>query len=121
MRRIIIKIFIFIIVSLILISIISIPRKVDPEELEFYVQQEMNNIRDSSENYNLDTESEKMLEDAIRNSFEDSHSVPSRFIISLIAYCIAVVIAIVLGIVYWAYDRRKKYWHSRHRWRSKWK
>lgn len=91
-------ILIYTIISLILISIMSIPSKVNEEE---YIEQEMENIREFSKErcpnmfQEIREDTLKINENIIGNSYQSSNTFLTKFIRNLKAYFIGLAIIII--------------------------
>ena len=105
MKKIIIIILINSIISVIFLSIMSIPPKIKQEEADAKIQQVVDSMREIAEEHWPDMP-EEIIENAlstneniVRDSYEKSNTFSFSFINNLIAYFIGLAIVIVIAIL----------------------
>ena len=105
MKKIIIIILIYSIISVIFLSIMSIPPKIKQEEADAKIQQVVDSMREIAEEHWPDMP-EEIIENAlstneniVRDSYEKSNTFSFSFINNLIAYFIGLAIVIVIAIL----------------------
>ena len=111
MKRIIINILIFCIIWLIVLLISSIPPKIDQEKFNTIVKNEVNKMRETSEEYSPNISEEKreemlkIYEISVVTSLENEKSFSYRFARNLHTYCILIPIGIVGSALKWLHRK----------------